>query len=113
MAEAFSEHVRRERLKSAGWLIVLLIFLAALAYGLSWVMNPEGKLVEGRVERFGTRATDIGDLPVVTVQLPDGSVRQVETSRALIKGCSRGDRIALVQRGTALRVGIRACNTSA
>jgi hypothetical protein len=111
MADVFLEQIRRERLHAAGWLVVLLIFLAVLAFGLSRMLNPEGRLVEGQVERFGTRATDIGDLPVVTVRLPDGSIRQVETSRALVKGCSRGDRIELVQRGTALRVGIRACNS--
>ena len=109
MGDPFRAHVRNERLRLAFWVLVLIVPLAALAYLLNGASQPDGELIKADVVRFGSRPTETGDIPVLTVRLADGSIRQVLAGPNAVNGCKRGDRISLIQRGTSLRVGIRGC----
>ena len=109
MADPLKELGWRERLTAGLWLLMLIAFLATISIMFGRSRNTEGKLIEGRVESFGVPVNKWGDM-VVTVRLANGSVREVLTKWELVKACERGDRIALVQRGLALNVGVMACN---
>src|SRR5688500_12054952 len=109
MKDPFKELNRTERLKAGLWLLILIAFLATIAFVFSRARNPPGILVEGRIQSFGVPVNEYGDMGV-TVRLANGSVREVLTKWVLVKGCERGDRIALVQRGTALSVDFTGCN---
>lgn len=109
MGDPFKALGRAERQRAATWLLILVTFLATIALVFSRARSPQGKLIEGSVESFGGPISKYGDI-VVTVRLANGSVREVLTKWASVRGCKRGDRIALIQRGTALNVGIKACN---
>ena len=109
MKDPFKAFARTERIKAGLWLFVLAVSLAAIAFIFSRARNPQGTLIGGRVESFGVTVNKWGDM-VVTVRLADGQVREVLTKWDLVRGCKRGDRIALVQRGTALNVDITGCN---
>ena len=90
-------------------LIIALIALSFLLAGLVYLWRyPEGRLVEGRVEEFGLIARKWGPTPLITVRLADGTRRQVLAQRQFNK-CRQGDKIALIQRGDVLNVGVRGC----
>jgi hypothetical protein len=59
--------------------LVLTLLIVALAVAAIWSAwnYPAGRLVEARVQRFGYIAGKLGDTPLITVRLPDGSQRQV------------------------------------
>ena len=109
MADPFKALGRVERLRAGVWVLILVAFLAAFAFLFSRARNVEGKLIEARVERFGSPDSKFGDM-VVAVRLANGSVREVPTKWEWVRGCKRDDRIALVQRGAALNIGIKGCN---
>ena len=99
----------RERLTASLWIFALVALIAIISAVASIEWNPSGRLVEAHVEQFGVRADHYGFQPLLTVRLADGSKRQLLASR-LDKGvCRRGDKVALVQRGSALTVGVRGC----
>jgi hypothetical protein len=98
-----------ERFKALLLIIALIAFSVLLA-GLLYIWKyPTGRLVEGRVEEFGLIARKWGFTPLITVRLADGSRRQVLAARQFNKSCRQGDKIALIQRGDVLNVGIRGC----
>lgn len=111
MGDPFITFERGERLKAGLLLLVLLAFLAAVIIPGSRMRNFEGNVVEGRVERFSP--ADKYGYMVVAVRLSDGSIREVSTQFRSVSGCKRGDRIALVQHGNALRIGVKGCNSPA
>ena len=104
----------RERV---GQVIAIAVIVAlALASAILVVWPPtyvtDGRLVEATVVRTGTYpAAEVsgGDLPILTVRLPDGSVRQVRPSWAAAGNCVPGSHISLRQRGIALQVGLSGC----
>lgn len=62
--------------------------------------------------RVGTRAVARvagGDLPILTVKLPDGSVRDVQATWADVDRCRPGRSISLLQQGQALQVARPGC----
>ena len=99
----------RERLTSWLWIFAFVGLLAIIGVVASITGNPRGRLVEAHVEKFGFRADSNGYWPLRTVRLADGSTRQVLASRLWKGACKRGDKVALMQRGSALTVGIRGC----
>lgn len=109
MSDPFSYQIRFERRRAGIWLLILAVFPAAISFLFSRAWDPRGQLVEARVLHFGNRATKYGDRPVVTVRLNNGSIRQIQTTWPALHNCQPGDRISLLQRGTALNVGVRAC----
>ena len=112
MTEAFEGAVVRERITKAGALVVLLGFVIAISYLEFSTVVPSGRDVKAEVLRLGTRPVGRvggGDLPIITVRLPDGSVREVQATWADVSGCEAGRSISLVQQGTALQVGRPGC----
>ena len=99
----------RERLTSLLWVFALIALVAVVGLVANITWNPEGRLVEAHVEQFGVRADNFGFEPLLTVRLADGSKRQVLASRLDKGACRRGDKVALVQRGSALTLGVRGC----
>lgn len=52
-----------------------------------------------------------GDLPILAVRLPDGSVRDVEATWADVNDCKPGRWISLLQHGIAVQIGQPGCKT--
>ena len=98
-----------ERLTSSLWIFAFVGLLAIIGLVASIKWNPSGRMVEAHVEQFGVRADHFGFKPLLKVRLADGSKRQVLASRLSKGACKRGDKVALVQRGSALTVGVRGC----
>ena len=68
----------------------------------------KGKPVRAEVLRDGMRPAGGvagGDLPILTVRLPNGSVRDVQVTWADMDGCKTARSISLLQQGNALQVG--------
>jgi poly(3-hydroxybutyrate) depolymerase len=93
-----------------------LLLLAALLFAVSYLRfgaaATAGQVVEAEVLRLGTHPVARvagGDLPILTVRLPDGSVRDVQATWAEVNRCRPGRSISLLQQGSALRVGRPGC----
>jgi hypothetical protein len=104
----------RERAKQAvglGLIIALALFGAlSVFWPRTYVIH--GQLVEGTVIRIGTYPTSGvygGELPVLTVRMPNGSIRQIKASWSTAGKCLPGSQVPLVQHGTALQIGLRGC----
>jgi hypothetical protein len=82
----------------------------------SWFRGDvsNGREVKATILKVGTYTDPLGtgDSPILTVQLPDGSIRQVPTSWPAANGCAPGSAVSLLQRGTALQVSLRACTAA-
>ena len=99
----------------AGALVVLAALLGAISYLEFSTVVTNGRVVKAEVLRLGTRpAARVagGDLPIVTVRLPDGSIRDVQATWADVNDCKPGRWISLVQHGTAAQVGQPGCNAA-
>ena len=102
----------RERMTQVIWLCLLTALVCALWYFWFRTDVSDGRIVEAEVLRFETYSAPSGmggDLPILTVQLPDGSTRQVRSSWAAVGNCAPGRWVWLQQRGTALQVGLQGC----
>ena len=99
----------------AGAFAVLAALLGAIAYlQFGWVIMG-GNVLKAEVLRFGTYPVGGvagGNLPIVTVRLPDGSVRQVRATWADLDDCRVGRWLSLLQHGTALQIGKPGCSTA-
>jgi hypothetical protein len=115
MADPFRTTAIRERFAQTS-LMGLLIALTCLgSYLLVRPYVTEGHVIRAEVVRVGmydTGGASGGNLPVLTVRLPDGSKREVTSSWAAVNDCVPGRWIALLQRGTALQVGRPGCEKS-
>jgi hypothetical protein len=114
MSDAFRAVVLRERITKAGALLALVGIVGSIAYLEFGTVVTNGRVVKAEVLRVGTRAaarTAGGDLPIVTVRLPDGSVRQVQATWADVHDCKPGRPISLLQHGPALQIGRPGCIT--
>ncbi len=114
--DPFHREMWQDRLHavSSSWkLILLLMGLGAvfLLLGLfvTRTSSQPGEPDEGQVVRFGSRATDEGDRPLIIVKLRDGTEKQLFIHRAQIQTCRVGARIQLVRKGDWLGVHRRAC----
>ena len=93
--------------------VLLLVGLSGLVLGLAWylvgqVQRPS-QAEAGVIMRFGTTADYDGDHPIVTVRTDDGRLHQLSVGRGPLLGCRRGDRIALLRRGTLVTVAAAGC----
>lgn len=78
-----------------------LLLIAALA-AVAFVATRTPERVEAELVRFGSRATDDGDKPLLLVRLADGTVRQVPARRSDVRLCRVGQTIQLMRRGPLL-----------
>jgi hypothetical protein len=109
MTDPFRAEAIAERLRSAASLLVLAAALVALALLFSRTSGQQSESVQATVVRLGSRPTDVGYRPVVTVRLPDGSIRQLLVRPNAVRGCKKGDSISLLRVSTSLRVGMLGC----
>src|SRR4051794_24185822 len=105
MTDPFRTVAIRERLVQALWLVLLItvIWLGSLLYLELFV--TDARMVRAQVVRVGMYSAGEaagGDLPILTVMLPDGSIRQVTPSWSAVDDCVPGRWISLQQRGTFL-----------
>lgn len=115
MVDPFEADVIRERITNAAALVLLFGFICAISYLEFSTIVTNGNPVEAKVERVGMRAaarTAGGDLPILTVRLPDGSIRDVPATWADVNDCVPGRWISLLQQGTALQIGRPGCNST-
>ena len=113
MVDPFKAAARRDRIAQAVLLLMILAILGAFILFSNLNDASSGKEVVAVVTRLGTYPEPLGtgDLPILTVRLPDGSVRQVRTTWSAAGRCVPGRKVSLLQRGTVLEVGLRGCLT--
>src|SRR4051812_27726800 len=112
MTDPFRTAALRGRVIAAGALLLLAALIFAVSYLDFGTALTDGHVVKAEVLRLGTRpAARVagGDLPILTVQLPDGSVRDVQATWADVNVCKPGRLISLLQQGDALQVGQPGC----
>jgi hypothetical protein len=115
MADPFRTVALRARIMKAGGLVLLAGLLSAIWYLEFGTVVTNGRVVKAEVLRLGMRsAAGVagGDLPIITVRLPDGSIRDVQATWQDVNDCKPGRSIFLVQRRTALQVGQPGCSTA-
>ena len=90
--------------------------LAGVLVFVAWVTvwhdaEPSGTMIEARVIGLSiTPSGSQGDIPVLTVQLADGTTQKVLGSRGETAACRLDSRISLIRRGGFLRIGVRGCH---
>ena len=85
MADPFRSLVTRDRIVAAIALCLLLGLTVAVSALAVWPPNTEGELINAEVVRLSTYPAPEGmggDLPILTVRLPDRSMRQITPSWA-------------------------------
>ena len=115
MTDPFRSVALRSRVLKAGALVLLAIFLGAIAYLEFGSVITDGRDVRAEVLGVGTypvAGVAGGNLPIITVRLPDGSIRKVQATWADVNGCIPGRWMSLVQQGTALQVGRPGCSAA-
>jgi hypothetical protein len=112
MADPLRREAAKERLRAALYLLLLVIPLAAVAFYAAWSTTGSPKQINAVVVRIATYADYTGDLPVVTVRLENGSVRQFPTSWAAVSHCKPGSKISLVETQNRLRIGLPGCKAN-
>ena len=110
MTDPFAAAVAERRLQLMFGLILLLALIVGTVFLSRQTQVSEGPEVDARVVRFGSYSTDVGDRPLVVVQLADGSIHQLMAARSILRECRVGSRISLVRTGAGLQVGIRGCD---
>jgi hypothetical protein len=63
----------------------------------------------GEVIRFGSYASDLGNLPIAIVRTGDGRITELRATPILLRYCSRGSRIRLIRRKFSLSIDPRGC----
>jgi hypothetical protein len=111
MVDPFRTEGHRERVTHLAALAVLVCFVCAVFFLWMRADVSDGNEVTAVVVRLGTYPDPLGtgDSPILTVRLADGSVRQVRASWQAVNGCQPGRAISILQRGTAVQVGLRGC----
>ena len=112
MTDPFRTVALRGRIIAAGALVLVIALILAVSYLDFGMPITDGHEVQAEVVRVGTRpAARVagGDLPTLTVRLPDGAVRDVQATWADVGGCKIGRSISLLQQGEALQVGRPGC----
>jgi hypothetical protein len=112
MVDLFRIAALRSRIIGAGALVLVAALIIAVSYLDVGMPITNGHEVQAEVLRVDTHpAARVagGDLPILTVRLPDGAVRDVQATWADVGGCEAGRSISLLQQGDALQVGRPGC----
>jgi hypothetical protein len=113
MTDPFRTVAIRERLVQALWLAVLIAFIGSGSLLYVELFVTDARMVRAQVLRVGMYSagdSSGGDLPILTVMLPDGSIRQVTPSWSAVDNCLPGRWISLQQRGTFLKIALPGCS---
>lgn len=108
-SDPFRSAIVRDRLIKVGGSLLLLSFFAILILIASRNDFRHAAPVDAVVVRLGTQPDDIGEIPILTVRLGDGSIRQFRTSWAAVKWCDPGSRVSLLKRRNNLQVALKGC----
>jgi len=112
MTDPFRTVALHGRIIAAGALVLVAALIVAVSYFDFGIPITNGHEVQAEVLRVGTRpAARVagGDLPILTVRLPDGAARDVQATWADVVGCKTGRSISLLQQEHALQVGRPGC----
>ena len=114
MRDPLRSIIFRERARKAVCLGLLLLFALVAGVSLFWPPTyvTNGQLLEATVVRVGSYPAGKalgGELPILTIRLPNGSIRQVRASWSTAGECMPGSRVPIVQHGIALQVGLSGC----
>lgn len=108
--DPFRDEITRDRVTQAVGVLLLLAFLSALILVVPLNDFRRAKSIHAVVLRLGTYPDETaGDLPILTLRMRNGSIRQVRTSWSGAKWCAPGTRVWLLQRGSNLQVALRGC----
>lgn len=99
------------RLVLGEWKAALALVLIAVAAVIAenWQSAGPVALEVASVLRFGSYSNEIGNHPTVIVRLRDGSLQEVRSTPALLRGCIIGAAIALAHRPHSLQVDPSGC----
>ena len=78
--------------------IALLIVFGCLALVLVALQSGPSSNVEGRILRIGSSPDGFGHDPVLTVELPDGTIQTVLIEAPYVADCNVGSKIVLIKR---------------
>jgi hypothetical protein len=114
MTDSVKRIIFRERIHQTIGLCLLVVLALLAAPLLFWPPTyvTDGQVVDATVVRIGTypvAGSYGGDLPILTIRLPNGTIRQVRASWSTAGDCLPGSKVSIVQRGTALQVTLRGC----
>jgi hypothetical protein len=115
MTDPFRPVAVRARLITAGALIGLTAFVVGFGYLKFGTVMTHGRVVKAEVLHLGSRPTGGvagANLPILTVRMPDGSIRQVPATWGVVNDCRPGRSISIIQNGTAVLVGRPGCDTT-
>ena len=113
MTDPFRNVAFWARILKAGALVALIGVMVVLGYLQFGTAITDGRAVTAEVLRLGTRPTgSVGgaNQPVLTVRMPNGSVRQVMATWADIDDCKPGRSISIIEKGSVVLVGRPGCN---
>jgi hypothetical protein len=114
MTDPFRTLAIRRRIIAGVVLVLVAALIVAVSYLDFGMPISNGHEVQAEVLHVGTRpAARVagGDLPLLTVRLPNGAVRVVQATWADVGECKTGSSISLLQQGDALQVGRPGCVT--
>lgn len=114
MTDPFRTADVRAHISAAGAFVLLATLILGLSYLEFGTADINGQVVKAEVLRVvivPTAGVAGGDMPILTVRLPDGSVRDVQATWADVNGCKTGRSISLLRQGHALRIGRPGCTT--
>lgn len=76
----------------------MVILFGCLAIALAAFQGGSSSEVKGRILRIGTNPDGLGEDPVLTVELTDGTIQTVLTTAPNIIGCDVGSEVVLIKR---------------
>jgi hypothetical protein len=112
MTDPFRTVALQARIIAAGALVLVAALIFAVSYLDFGTAVTDGQVVQAEVPRLGTRSASAvagGDVPIITVRLPDGLIRDVQATWADVNGCKPGRPISLLQQKNAAQVGQPGC----
>lgn len=99
---------------TAGAFALIVAILCAVSFLRFSTVVTKGRVVKAEVLRLGmdpASGVNGGNVPILSVRLPDGSIRDVQATWADVNGCKPGRWISLLQDGLALQVGQPGCSS--
>ena len=108
MTDPFKEEASSRRREIVFGLVALLGLVGLILFIEHHRRLGAGPIAHGRIVAVGTWATADGEKPLVTVQLEDGSTRQIPSNHRELLGCKVGSRVR-AQLGRIVRLAPEGC----
>lgn len=101
--------MRREVLLKLYGALLLTLPLLGFAWLASWWVAGKGEAVNATIVRVGTYPTELGDRPILTVRLDDGSIQQLTAPSRAVGNCVTGLRMTLYRKNSSYSLGSSGC----